>query len=340
MGELTKAAIATLVAGDEISGEEMRAVAGEIMSGLATPSQIAGLITGLRIRGETVDQITAFAEVMLERAAPIKTPHGPILDTVGTGGDGSGTFNISTTAALIAAGAGAVVAKHGNRGVSSPCGSADLLTALGVNIAAPIHVAERCLAEAGIAFLFAPTFHGAMKHAIEPRRDIGIRTIFNMLGPLTNPAHARRQLIGVYDGRLTHVFCEVLRGLGSERALVVHGSDGLDEITTTSATEVAELGADGSISTRAIDPNDFDLALAEPADLVGGTPHDNAVIVQAILNGEPGPKADVALLNAGAAIYIAGLTESIEAGLARARESVNSGAAREKLELLKRLSNE
>ena len=342
MSEFTKNAISYLVSGahKNLPGEVARQVAEEIMSGGATPAQIAAFVTALRLRGETAEQIVAFAQVMREKAAPIKTPPGAILDTCGTGGDGAGTFNISTTAAFIAAGAGAIVAKHGNRGVSSACGSADVLAALGVRIDAPVEVTERQLAEAGIGFLFAPLYHGAMKHAIGPRREIGIRTIFNMLGPLSNPARATHQLIGVYDGSLTRVFCEVLRGLGSKRALVVHGSDGLDEITTTSVTEYSELRPDGSISMHVLDPNHFGIALAEPGDLLGGDPAANAALTLSILDGAPGPRADIALLNAAAAIYVVGLAGSIEEGLAKARESVGSGAARDKLENLRDLAKE
>jgi len=340
MADLTKTAIAALMAGKTPSGAETRAVAEEIMSGEATPAQIASFITALRMRGETAEQIAAFARVMREKAAPIKPPAGPVLDTCGTGGDASGTFNVSTTAAFIAAGAGVTVAKHGNRGVSSGCGSADVLAALGVKVDAPVDVTERCLAEIGIGFLFAPVYHAAMKHAIGPRREIGIRTIFNMLGPLSNPARATHQLIGVYDGALTGLFCQVLRDLGSRRALVVHGSDGLDEITTAGATEVSELREDGSISTYALAPGDFDVPVANSKDLLGGAPEQNAADTIAILEGKPGPKADIALLNAAAAIYVAGRAESIGAGLAAARESARSGAAREKLEALRRATNE
>jgi len=340
VADLTKKAIATLAAGGTPSGAETDAVAEEIMSGEATPAQIAAFITALRLRGETVDQIVAFTRVMREKAAAIKAPAGPILDTCGTGGDGAGTFNISTTAAFIAAGAGVVVAKHGNRGVSSACGSADVLTELGVRIDAPVEATARCLREAGIGFLFAPLYHAAMKHAIGPRREIGIRTIFNMLGPLSNPARATHQLIGVYDAALAGLFCQVLRKLGSRRALVVHGSDGLDEITTTGLTAVSELKADGAIESYMIRPEDFGLPAARAAELLGGSPADNARDMLAILDGAPGPKADVALLNAAAAIYVAEAAGSIAHGLERARAAVRDGAAKEKLEALRRVSND
>ncbi|MCX7047242.1 MAG: anthranilate phosphoribosyltransferase [Candidatus Sumerlaeota bacterium] len=340
MGERIRSAIAALVADEELSGEEAAGVAEEIMSDAATPAQIASFITALRLRGETVEHIVAFAKVMLEKVEPMQTPEGKILDIVGTGGDRAGTFNISTTAAFIAAGAGAIVAKHGNRSVSSVCGSADVLTALGVNVSAPIAASERCLREAGIAFLFAPTFHPAMKYAIAPRREIGIRTIFNLLGPLTNPARATHLLVGVYDDGLTELYAQVLRELGASRAMVVHGSDGLDEITTTNVTEASELKANGSIHTYVIDPNKYDLPVAEMSDLVGGASAVNGRIVLDILNGAAGPKTDIAMLNAAAAIYLYGLADSIEEGMLAARASIQSGSAREKLEQIKLITNE
>lgn len=340
MPELTKQAISALMENRELSGDETQAVAEEIMLGDATPAQIAAFITALRLRGETVEQIIAFTRVMREKAAPIKTPEGRILDVVGTGGDSSGTFNISTTAAIIAASAGAVVAKHGNRGVSSPCGSADVLMELDVKIDAPIEVTERCIAEVGVGFLFAPVFHAAMKHAIGPRREIGIRTVFNMLGPLSNPAAATHQLVGVYDVSLTRTFCEVLRALGGKRAMVVHGADGLDEVTTTGETMVSELKEDGVIEDLVLRPDELGLPLAQASDLKGGTAADNAAITRAILAGEAGPKADIALLNAAAAVYTVGLADSVAHGLAKAREGVASGAAADKLEQLIRVSNQ
>ena len=337
--ELTRAAISQLVGGGVLSGPSTAAVAAEIMSGGATESQIAAFITALRLRGETVDQIVAFAQVMRAKATPIAAPSGPLLDTVGTGGDGAGTFNISTTACFIAAGAGATVAKHGNRGVTSACGSADVLRALGVRIDAPVAVMQRCLQEVGIAFLFAPSYHSAMKYAIGPRRDIGIRTIFNLLGPLSNPAGATHQMIGVYDAALTEVFCQVLRDLGSRRALVVHGADGMDEITTTAVTQVSELHDDGRLSTWTLDPAAYGIGLAQNSDLAGQDPEANAAILRSILEGAQGPRTDIALLNAAASIYVVGLAEDLAGGLARAREAIQSGAALEKLRRLCEVSN-
>lgn len=339
MSEAIKEAISLLVGDEEVSGDLAESVAREIMGGEATPAQIASFVTALRLRGETVDQIVAFTRVMREKATPLTVPEGPILDTCGTGGDGANTFNISTTAAFIAAGAGVTVAKHGNRGVSSGCGSADVLAALGVNVEAPVSVTEKCLAEIGIGFMFAPLYHAAMKHAIGPRREIGVRTIFNMLGPLSNPAGATNQIIGVYDTDLTEVFCQVLRDLGSRRALVVHGSDGLDEITTAEVTEISELKDDGSIVTYVLEPADLGLAVCEVGDLAGGSAEDNAADIRGILEGRTGAKTDVALLNAAAGIYVAGRANSIGQGLEEARRSVSTGAALQKLEDLERLTN-
>jgi anthranilate phosphoribosyltransferase len=257
-----------------------------------------------------------------------------VIDTCGTGGDGAHTFNISTISAFIAAGAGAIVAKHGNRSVSSSCGSADCLQALGINIAAPVEKVEQCLNEVGIGFLFAPLLHASMKYAIGPRREIGIRTVFNILGPMTNPADAKAQLIGVYAMGLTDTMAKVLKNLGSLHVMVVHGMDGLDEISTTGPTCITEL-KDGKINTYKINPTDFDFALAKPEDLKGAEAEVNAELCKAILSGEKGPKRDICLLNAGAAIYIADLAKNMEEGIEKAKESIDSGAAMTKLEMLR-----
>jgi anthranilate phosphoribosyltransferase len=257
---------------------------------------------------------------------PFACPPGPIVDTCGTGGDDAGTFNISTVAALVAAGAGCRVAKHGNRSVSSRCGSADLLAELGVNIGCLQERMEAALAEAGIAFLFAPGYHAAMKHVLAPRRETGIRTVFNLLGPLTNPAGARRQLLGVYDAKLAPLVAEVLAELGSERAMVVHGSDGLDEITLTGPTRVTELSG-GGIASYEIAPEDLGLARCRPEDLAGGTPRANAGIARAILDGRRGPTRDVVLLNAAAALVCGGTAPDLVAGVALAAESIDSRRA-------------
>jgi len=311
----------------------------DIMGGRATPAQIASFITALRIKGETVEEIAACAQVMRDRVVRVHVEAEDLVDTCGTGGDGARTFNISTTAAFVVAGAGITVAKHGNRSVSSQSGSADLFAALGVNIQAGIPVVERCLREVGIGFLFAPLLHGAMKHAIGPRQEIGIRTVFNILGPLTNPAGAPNQVIGVYDPELTETLCQVLRELGSRRAYVVHGCDGLDEITLTGTTRVSEL-KNNRIWTFNLDPAEFGFRYCRPEDLKGGDAETNAKITLSILNGEPGPKRDVILLNAAAAIYVAGRSKSLKEGLAAAADSIESGRAMNKLEALKRVSSE
>ncbi|HUT22983.1 MAG TPA: anthranilate phosphoribosyltransferase [Sumerlaeia bacterium] len=331
-------AIALLVADEELTGEQAREVACEILEGEATPSQIAAFITALRIRGEGVNHIRAFAETLREKARRIDPPEGVVLDTCGTGGDAIGTFNFSTAAAIVAAGAGVTVAKHGNRAVSSTCGSADVLRQLGVKVEAPLEVARRCLHEIGICFLFAPTCHAAMKHAVVPRREVGIRSIFNMVGPLSNPAGATHQLLGVYAPELTETFAKVLRELGSERALIVHGSDGVDEVTTTSVTQVTEL-RDGDIDTWMIEPGDFGLSPVNVEDLVVGSVEEAADQMRKVLSGAKSPCADMALVNAGAALYVAGLAGSIPEGYGLAHETVASGRALEKLEALIDLSN-
>ncbi len=331
-------AIALLVGDEELTSEQIAEVANEILDGQATHCQIAGFITALRIRGEKVEHICAFTRALRARADRIETPGGIILDTVGTGGDCRGTFNISTAAALIAAAAGVQVAKHGNRAVSSLSGSADVLAHLGVNIEAPQRVVERCLREIGLCFLFAPAFHSAMRHAAIPRRELGIRSIFNMVGPLSNPAGATHQLIGVYAPELTVTFAEVLRELGSERALVVHGSDGLDEVTLTSVTQVTELN-DGEIDTWTLTPGDFGLDPVNIEDLLADSPEASAEIVQNVLAGQKGPCAEIALANAGAALFVAGRTASIQDGYALAKEVLAEGKAAEKLEALVDLTN-
>lgn len=331
-------AIALLVGDEELSGEQAREVAAEILSGEATPSQIAAFITALRIRGESVDHIRAFVETLRAKATRIDPPEGVVLDVVGTGGDAVGTFNVSTTAAIIASAAGVTVAKHGNRAVSSSCGSADVLAKLGVNIDAPIDVVRRCLHEIGLCFLFAPAYHSAMRHAAVPRREVGIRSIFNMVGPLSNPAGATHQLVGVYAPELTDTFARVLRELGTQRALIVHGSDGIDEVTITSVTQVTEL-RDGDIETWTLDPNDFGIEPADLEDLLVDSVEAAAAEVDKILAGAKGPTSEMALVNAGAALYVAGLAPSVPEGYALALDTVAQGKAREKLDALVELSN-
>ena len=331
-------AIRDLIAGADLGRAKTRAVMDQIMSGQATDAQIGAFLVALRIKGETIDEIVGCAEVMREKATPIATVRSNLIDTCGTGGDASGTFNISTAVAFVACGAGLAVAKHGNRSISSHCGSADVLAALGVNIeAAPEKVGE-CIDEVGIGFLFAVALHGAMKHAIGPRRELATRTVFNILGPLTNPAGAKRQLLGAFDSALTEPLARVLGELGSERALVVHGSDGLDEITLTGPTQASEL-RDGQISTRQIHPGDFGLQTVSAEALKGGDAAYNARILRGVLDGEEGPQRDVVLLNAAAAIVVGGLAEDMTAGLEVARASIDSGKARQALDRLIEVSN-
>jgi anthranilate phosphoribosyltransferase len=335
---MIREAIAKITSGKDLCREEVAGVMEEIMTGGATDAQIAAFLVALRMKGETPDEITGCATVMREKATRVATRHPVVVDTCGTGGDHSGTFNISTTAAFIVSGASLCVAKHGNRAASSRCGSADLLKALGVRIDLPPEQVGRCLDEVGIGFLFAPALHGAMKYAIGPRREIGIRTVFNILGPLTNPAGATRQVIGVYDGALTETMAEVLRQLGSERVFVVHGQDGLDEITTTMATQVTEL-RDGEIRTYTVTPDDLGLSRADRRALLGGDEQENVRITLDVLNGRPGPQRDIVLANAAAGIVAGGGAATLREGIAVAVESIDSGRALEKLELLKRVSN-
>ncbi len=330
-------AIAKLIDGQNLTRVEMTGVMNQIMSGEATDAQIGAFLIALRIKGESVDEIVGAAAVMREKATPIQTKHRVIVDTCGTGGDHSGTFNISTTAAFVVAGAGLCVAKHGNRAATSQSGSADVLKALGVQVEASPEVISRCLDEVGIGFLFAVSLHGAMKYAIGPRREVGVRTIFNALGPLTNPAGAKRQVIGVYSAALTETLATVLGNLGSEHVFVVHGSDGLDEMTLTGPTRVSEL-KDGVVSTYDVSPNDFGLAQASASDLQGGDADANAKMTLAILNGEKGPKRDIVLLNAAAAIVAGGKANDLAQGIQVAADVVDSGKALEKLEGLKKVS--
>ena len=308
-----------------------------IMSGQATPAQIGALIATLRMKGECVDEIAGAASSMRRHAVYIDPGGLPVVDTCGTGGDSCGTFNVSTTAAFIVAGAGVPVAKHGNRAITSRCGSADLLAELGVNIDVPPETVEACIREAGIGFLFAPKLHPAMKHAMGPRRELGVRTVFNMLGPLTNPSGAKAQIIGVFAPELTEPFAEVLRLLGSRRAFVVHGHDGMDEITTTTTTRVSEL-VNGAVKTYELDAQDFVGDHAALKDLAGGTPAENAATTRRVLDGAPGPCRDIACLNAAAAIVAGGGAQTLRQGWDLAAEAVASGRARKALEDLVRIS--
>lgn len=330
--------IQQLIDGQDLDRGAARGTMDQIMSGGATDAQIGAFLIALRCKGETVDEIAGFAEAMREKATPIGGGREPMIDTCGTGGDGSGTFNISTAVAFVAAGAGLCVAKHGNRAMSSKCGSADVLAALGVDVEASPEKVATCLDEVGIGFLFAPKLHGAMKHAIGPRKEIGTRTVFNILGPLTNPAGARRQLIGVFAAELTERMAAVLRVLGSERALVVHGSDGLDELTLTGPSQVTEL-RDGELETYEVAPGDFGYDVVDGSALAGGDAAENARILTDVLKGIAGAPRDVVVMNAAAAIVAGGLADRLQDGAARAEAAIESGKALAALENLKRVSN-
>ncbi len=322
--------------------EDLTAAEGEdilnyIMTGQATEAQIGAFLMALRMKGETPAEICGFARTMRRHCVPIETTRADVVDTCGTGGDALDTFNVSTGAALVAAAAGVPIAKHGNRSVSSACGSADVLVALGVNIDLDANVVADCLDQIGIGFLFAPNLHPAMKYAIGPRREMGIRTVFNLLGPLTNPADAKHQLLGVFAEDWVEPVAEALKQLGTQRALVVHGRDGLDELSTLGETAVAELAA-GQVRTYTLTPEDLGLAPAKAEDICGGTPEESAQMLMEVLQGRPGARYDIVVANAGAAIYVGGMAEDIPAGMAQAGEAIASGAAVAKLEQLCELS--
>ncbi|MEN6423619.1 MAG: anthranilate phosphoribosyltransferase [Smithella sp.] len=335
---MIKEAIDKVVKKNDLPEAEMMAAMEEIMDGMATPAQIAALITALRIKGETVEEVTGAARIMRQKATRVNACSSTIVDTCGTGGDKLNTFNISTTAAFVAAAAGLTIAKHGNRAVSSGCGSADVLEALGVNISADQEIVEECVQQIGIGFLFAPKLHGAMKYAIGPRREIGIRTIFNMLGPLTNPAGATAQLLGVYDTKLTEMFADVLKNMGTKRAFVVHGLDGLDEVTITGETRVAEL-KDGIVRTYNINPVDYFGRTDSLESIRGGDPSVNAQIIRDVLAGKTGPCRNVVLINAALAIVAGEKAQDIKEGLRVATDCIDSSAAVKKLQALIELSN-
>jgi anthranilate phosphoribosyltransferase len=331
-------AIEKLVNRVNLSETETVEAMNQIMTGEATPLQVAAFLTALRMKGETVEEITGAARVMREKAHRVSIGSKTILDTCGTGGDQKGTFNISTTVAFVSAGAGVNVAKHGNRSVSSQSGSADVLGALGVKVDASKERVEHCIAKIGIGFLFAPLLHEAMKYAVQPRRDIGIRTIFNILGPLTNPAMATHQLIGIYNGELVAMIAHVLNNLGSVRAMVVHGLEGLDEISLCGPTKVAEL-RDGKVKEYTIEPEQFGLKRCRLEELHGGSADESAAIVRGVLDGIPGPARDVVLLNSAAALYVGASATTIQDGFRLAAESIDSGKARQKLEQLVEMTN-
>jgi anthranilate phosphoribosyltransferase len=329
---MIKEAIAALVAGRSLTADGAAQVMEEIMQGEATPAQFGAFVTALRLKGETVDEIVGLAMTMRARAIQVVID-GPVVDTCGTGGDGSQTFNISTTAAFIAAGAGLIVAKHGNRAMSSQCGSADVLETLGVKIDLTAEQVQRCLKEIGIGFMFAPSFHPAMKYAAVPRREIGIRTVFNILGPLTNPAGAKAQVLGVADDSLVEKLALALQQLGCNHALVVHGEDGLDEITVSGKSHICELKG-GHIVNYNISPEDIGLTRADSENLKGGNAKENAEVLRSILSGASGPQRDAVLMNSAAALLAGDKVETLRRGVELAQNTVDSGQALNKLEQL------
>ena len=309
-----------------------------MMSGAATPAQIAALLIGLTMKGERPEEIAGLARTMRANAVPLAGNYPDVFDTCGTGGDRAGTFNISSAAAIVVAAAGVRVAKHGNRSVSSRCGSADVYEALGVNLAATPAIVERSLSRVGIAFFFAPTFHPSMRHATPIRRELGVRTAFNLLGPLTNPAGARRQLVGVPQSELTDLLARALLLLGTERAWVVHGADGIDEMSTTGHTKISEV-RNGTVSTFYVHPSDFALPKAARSDLRGGDAAENADIIRSVLAGKRGPARDVVLLNAGAGLFICGKAATVREGIAVAANAIDDGAALQTLAAMIAMSN-
>ncbi len=333
-----KALLGRVASGAPLTRSEARDAFEIMMSGDATPAQVGGFLMGLRVRGETVDELAGGAQALRERMLRVNAPDDAI-DTCGTGGDASGTFNVSTAAAIVVAACGVPVAKHGNRALSSRAGSADILMALGVNIDADLALVERSIRGAGIGFMMAPRHHGAMRHVAGARVELGTRTIFNLLGPLANPAGARRQLMGVFAGEWVEPIAHVLAQLGTERAWVVHGADGLDELSTTGPSQVAEL-CDGTVRTFEVTPEDGGLPRARVGDLKGGDATTNADALRALLDGLRGPYRDIVLLNGAAALIVAGRADDLAAGVARAAEAIDSGAAKAVLGALVAITNE
>ena len=329
---MIKEAIAQLVGGHSLTMDEASTVMNEIMEGTATPAQFGAFVTALRCKGETVDEIAGFARIMRAKALRVNLSE-PVVDTCGTGGDGHGTFNISTTAAFVVAACGLKVAKHGNRAMSSQCGSADVLEALGVKIDLNPEMVQKCLETVGIGFMMAPVFHPAMKYAAVPRKEVGIRTVFNILGPLTNPAGARAQVLGVPEKSMTEKMATVLKMLGCQRALVVHGQDGLDEITITGKTFVSELKK-GSIKNYEVTPEEFGLPRAKPDSLKGGTVKDNAELLRSILSGKKGAQRDIVLMNAAAALLAGDKVTTLGQGITLAEQAIDNGKALQKVEEL------
>jgi len=333
-------AIQTVIDGMNLSMGEMTTVMRLIMTGEATPAQIGGFLIGLRMKGETVEEVAAAASVMRDLATPVDVDdHAHLVDIVGTGGDGASTFNVSTASTFVLAAAGGRVAKHGNRSVSSSSGSADVLEAAGVNLDASPEQVSNCISEVGVGFMFAPKHHSAMKHAIGPRKEMGVRTIFNVLGPLTNPAGAPNQVLGVYSDHWLEPLAQVLKQLGSNHVMVVHSEDGLDEISVGAATNVAEL-KNGEVTTYQINPEDFGLQTSSLDSLKVGNARESLDVIKSVFSNEVGPARDIIQLNAGAAIYVAGLAGTLAEGIAKAGEVIASGAAAQKLDELVRVSNQ
>jgi len=332
-----QSAIQSVIDKKNLGNDEMRDVMQNIMTGECTDAQIAGFLVGLRSKGETVDEITAAAQVMRELASRVHINHENLIDTCGTGGDGTNTFNISTTAAFVVAAAGCYVAKHGNRSVSSKSGSADVLETAGVKLELTPEQVAQCVEEIGIGFMFAPMHHSAMKHAIGPRKELGVRTVFNVLGPLTNPAGAKRQVMGVFSHDWLETLANVLKNLGSEQVMIVHSEDGMDEISISAATDIAEL-KDGEITTYQIEPEQFGMQRAEISTLAVEDVEESFKVMQAVLDNQGGPTQDIVLLNAGAAIYTAGVEDTLAAGIGTAQQVIENGSARAKLDELAELT--
>ena len=331
--------LSKIIKREDLNEEQMSQMITEIFSGNITDAQIGAMMAALATKGETFEELAGAARAMRRKALRIQTSTATVVDTCGTGGDGAHTFNISTTTSFVVAACGVTVAKHGNRSVSSQCGSADLLEALGVKLDTAPEIVEEAVQDIGIGFLFAPLYHGAMRFAAKARKEVGLRSIFNMLGPLTNPAGANCQLLGVYAPELTEMFAHALQRLGAKRAFVVHGHDGLDEISVCAPTRVSEL-KDGLIRTYDISPEQFFSEQAKPSDLLGGNPEENAQITRNILNGEKGPKRNVVLINTAAALVAAGQTEDLKQGIRVAETAIDDGAAAKKMEALIKYSQE
>jgi len=332
-----QSAIQSVIDKKHLNNDEMRSVMQNIMTGECTDAQIAGFLVGLRSKGETVEEISAAAQIMRQLASRVHINRENLIDTCGTGGDGSSTFNISTTAAFVVAAAGGNVAKHGNRSVSSKSGSADVLEAAGVKLELTSKQVAQCIEEIGIGFMFAPMHHSAMKYAIGPRRELGVRTLFNVLGPLTNPAGAKRQVMGVFSNDWLVTLATVLKNLGSEQVMIVHSHDGMDEISISAPTNIAEL-KNGEISTYTIEPEQFNIQRTDISALAVESVDESLQVMYAVLDNQNGPTRDIVLLNAGAAIYTAGIEDSLAAGIESARHVIENGSARSKLDKLAKLT--